>query len=157
RGLACRSLRLDRAEPHARRPHEAVPRAVRRTLAVGAATLVVAVLTLGALGPAAFAGWAKKRIAILDLVTDRPSRYVRAEFAATIGEQLRTRVYEVVGHTATLELIAKRDDLFDGCTFGPCVKAIGHALGVERLVDVRAAAEGASYTFVISMVGAADG
>lgn len=127
---------------------------MRRALAAG---LLAAAIALGALGPCAAGAAPRKRIAVLDLVTDGMSRDVRAQFEATIEEQLRRLGYDVVSHTATVEAIAKRDDLFDGCTFGPCVKSIGRALGVERLLDVRAAAEGASYTFVVSMVGAADG
>ena len=127
---------------------------MRRAVAAG---LLAAAIALGAPGPSAAGASPKKRIAVLDLVTEGMSRDVHAQFEATIEEQLRKLGYEVVSHTATVEAISKRDDLFDGCTFGPCVKAIGRALGVERLLDVRAAAEGASYTFVVSMVGAADG
>jgi hypothetical protein len=94
---------------------------------------------------------AKKRVAILDFVADGVSADVHAQFETTIEEQLRSAGYTVVTHAATAETIGKRD-LQEGCSFGPCVSAIGKALDVERLLDVRIGAEGQSYSYVVSMI-----
>jgi hypothetical protein len=105
-----------------------------------------------ALAPSALRADTKKRIAILDVVIDGLGRDVAAQLEMTIEEQLRRSGYEVVPHAVTTETLSKHDELFDGCTFGPCVAGIARALRVDRLLDVRVTAEGQSYNFVVSIV-----
>lgn len=124
---------------------------MRRSLAavVGVALLALASTALGA--------EAKKRIAVLDVVIDGLSGDVAAQLETTIEEQLRRNGYVVVPHATAAETIAKHDDLYEGCAFGPCVAPIARALRVDRLLDIRVSAEGQNYSFVVSMVEATHG
>jgi hypothetical protein len=108
---------------------------------------------LPAVAPAA----GKRRVAVLDLVTDGMAADVRAQFETLIEEQLRRSGYLVIAHATVAEAVTRRDDLVEGCAFGPCVAPIAQAVGAERLLDVRITAEGPSYSFVVSMVESAYG
>jgi hypothetical protein len=98
-------------------------------------------------------GAPKRRVAILDLVTEGIPTDVRAQFEASIEERLRGAGYAVVTRAATVEVVGKKD-LQEGCTFGPCVSAISRALEVDQLLDVRIGAEGQSYSYVLSLIDA---
>jgi hypothetical protein len=96
-------------------------------------------------------------VAILELQTEGLATDVRAQFETTIEEELRKAGAVVLANAGVLELVRKRVELPDGCTFGPCIAAIGKALEADRLLDARVNADGASYTFVISMVDGRSG
>lgn len=93
-----------------------------------------------------------QRLAILDLTTEGLPLDVRRQFETAVEEQLRRSGHLVLAHSIVLDALAK-NELPDGCTFGPCVAAIARALEVDRLLDVRITAEGPSYGFVVSLVG----
>jgi hypothetical protein len=105
-----------------------------------------------ALAFAAPASAASRRIAILDLVTEGLAPDVRAQFETTIEEELRKAGYLVVAHATVADVVAKKEDLVEGCTFGRCVAGIARALEADQLLDVRISADGASYAYVLSVV-----
>jgi hypothetical protein len=114
-------------------------------------------LGLALLCAAAPALAAPRRVAVLDLVADGVAPDVRAQFETTIEEELRKGGAIVMPNGSVLDLVKKRVDLPDGCTFGPCVAGIGKALDVDRLLDVRITADGASYSYVLSLLDARGG
>jgi hypothetical protein len=96
-------------------------------------------------------------VAILDFQTEGVAPDVRAQFETTVEEELRKAGAVVLANAAALEVVRKRLDLPDGCTFGPCIAPIGKALEADRMLDARVTADGASYTFVVSMVDGRSG
>jgi hypothetical protein len=110
-----------------------------------------------ALGGASTAAAAEgKSIAIVGLATEGLGEDVREQFETLVEEGLRKLGYHVVTRAAALDVITTRE-LPEGCTFGPCARAVGGALAAGRLLDARISAEGQSYSFVLSMVDAPSG
>jgi len=109
-----------------------------------------------ALGGAATAEAAGKKIAIVALSTEGLADDVREQFETLVEEGLRKVGYQVTTRSAALDVITSRE-LPEGCTFGPCARTVGEALRVDRLLDARISAEGQSYSFVLSMVDARSG
>jgi len=122
---------------------------VRRGLAAALVATLASLCRPAAAGP--------RRVAILDLVTEGVAPDVRAQFETTIEEELRKAGAMVVANAAVLELVHKRLDLPDGCTFGRCIVPIAAALAADRLLDARITADGASYTYVLSLIEPQEG
>ena len=121
---------------------------MRRALA---ATLVAASLTL-----APTVVRAGEKVAVLDLTTEGIDADAATRFEVTLEDGLRAAGYDVVPRKQVTDLLAKRD-LPDGCTFGPCLIAIGDAIGVSRVLVARVSAAGPSYTFLLTLVSAKTG
>lgn len=120
---------------------------MRRSLAV-----ILAATALFALGPLAHA----RRAAIIGFSADGVPKDVREQFETIVEEGLRKVGYDVVNHSAVVESVT-RNELAEGCTFGPCAVAITRSVDADRAIDASIAAEGQSYTFVISMLDGGSG
>ncbi|MBI4508511.1 MAG: hypothetical protein HY698_02665 [Deltaproteobacteria bacterium] len=106
---------------------------------------------------AACAAWmqpglvAAERIAVLDMVASGIPDDSRGRFEVSFEEGLRGAGFEVVERADVLAKVV-RSDAPEGCTFGPCLAAVGSALGVDLVLVARVAAQGPSYSFVLTIV-----
>jgi hypothetical protein len=113
--------------------------------------LVPIVLVLLA-GPAQ----AGEKVAVIDTTTEGIEPDAGKRFEATLEEGLAAAGYQVVPRKQVIDALAKKD-LPEGCTFGPCLIAIGDALNVSLVLAARITATGPSYTFLLTMVSAKTG
>jgi hypothetical protein len=95
-------------------------------------------------------------VAVLDSVFDGVTNVARADFEANLEESLRGAGFSVLPKDAVKGLIIK-GDVTAGCAFGPCLRAVGEALGVELALVARITADGPSFSFVLTLVDTASG
>lgn len=94
---------------------------------------------------------AARRVAFVGFAAEGVSGDARDQFEILIEESLRKQGAQVVTHKDAMDTITARE-LPEGCAFGPCVAAVSKALGVDRILDARIAADGQSYSFVLSLI-----
>jgi hypothetical protein len=95
-------------------------------------------------------------VAVLDSVFDGVPNAARADFEANLEESLRGAGFTVMPKDAVKGLIVK-GDVTAGCSFGPCLRAVGKALAVELALVARITADGPSFSFVLTLVDTASG
>jgi hypothetical protein len=118
---------------------------VRRSLSL----VVLLLLVTGSVARA-------ETVAVLDSVFDGVPGNARADFEANLEESLRGAGFTVLPKETVKGLLVKSDAVA-GCAFGPCLKAVGKALGVELALVSRISADGASFSFVLTLVDTATG
>jgi hypothetical protein len=101
--------------------------------------------------PAALAAPPEKRAAVVEVVTEGLSAAARDRLDEALVDGLRFTGYVVVPRRTAHEQIAKQN-LPDGCAFGPCLTKIGTALGVGRALIARVGADGQAYSYVLTLV-----
>jgi hypothetical protein len=90
-------------------------------------------------------------VAVIDSIIDGVSPQQRAEFEQNLEDSLRGAGFTVLP-MATVKGLLLKSDATAGCAFGPCLRGVGKALGVELALVVRISADGASFTFVLTLV-----
>ena len=101
--------------------------------------------------PAALAAPPDKRAAVVEVVTEGLSAKARDLLDEALADGLRFTGYVVVPRRTAREQIAKQN-LPDGCAFGPCLTKIGTTLGVGRALVARVGADGQAYSYVLTLV-----
>jgi hypothetical protein len=101
--------------------------------------------------PAALAAPPDKRAAVVEVVTEGLSAAARDRLDEALVNGLRFTGYVVVSRRTAHEQIAKQN-LPDGCAFGPCLTKVGTALDVGRVLTARVGADGQAYSYVLTLV-----
>ena len=101
--------------------------------------------------PAALAAPPEKRAAVVEVVTEGLSAAARDRLDEALVDGLRFTGYVVVPRRTAREQIAKQN-LTDGCAFGPCLTKVGMALDVGRALIARVGADGQAYSYVLTLV-----
>lgn len=112
-------------------------------------------LTLALLGVAASAQ-AAEPVGILDVIVDGVPPDAQVRFEEGIEEGLRGAGVDVVPKGAVAAALAKVD-VPEGCSFGPCLRAVGKALAVKQVLAARITAVGPSFSFILTFVDTASG
>ncbi|MFH0902533.1 MAG: hypothetical protein V2A73_18035 [Pseudomonadota bacterium] len=94
---------------------------------------------------------AAERIGLIDVVVTGVAPEVQARFENSLEEGLHGAGFEVVPRSEVLDELVKRDAP-EGCSFGPCLSAVGEKIGVRVVLVARISAEGPSYAFVLTLV-----
>jgi hypothetical protein len=95
-------------------------------------------------------------VAVLDTVIDGVPPEGRDRLLANLEEGLEAGGFTILPHTEVRERLAKANAP-SGCSFGPCLRAVGQALGVELVLVVRIVADGPSFSFVLTLVDTKSG
>jgi hypothetical protein len=80
----------------------------------------------------------------------------RDRLGETLEEGLASADFTVVRGEAVKEKLIKHN-VVAGCSFGPCLRAVGQALGVELVLVARVVAEGPSFSIVLTLVETENG
>jgi hypothetical protein len=129
---------------------------VRRSLA---ALLVVGLLLHGLPARAddePASGGGGLSVAVLDSIIDGVPASARPAFEQNLEDSLRGAGFTVLPK-ATVKGLLLKSDAPPGCSFGPCLRAVGKALDVELALVVRISADGPSFTFVLTLVDTQSG
>jgi hypothetical protein len=105
------------------------------------------------------AGWAQERaetVAVLDSIIDGVPAGARPDFQKNLEESLRGAGFTVLPQVTVKNLLLS-SDVTAGCSFGPCLRQVGKALGVELGLVVRISAVGPSFSFVLTLVDTTTG
>jgi hypothetical protein len=90
-------------------------------------------------------------VAVLDTVIDGVPPEGRSRLESNLEEGLRGVGFSIVPTTEVRGRLAKHNAVA-GCTFGPCLRGVGKALGVELVLVVRIVADGPSFSFVLTLL-----
>jgi hypothetical protein len=101
-------------------------------------------------------GGRAETVAVLDSIIDGVPASARPGFQQNLEESLRGAGFTVLPQATVRNLLLK-SDATAGCSFGPCLRAVGKALGVELALVVRISADGPSFTFVLTLVDTSSG
>jgi len=101
-------------------------------------------------------GGRAETVAVLDSIIDGVPASARPGFELNLEESLRGAGFTVLPQTTVKNLLLK-SDATAGCSFGPCLRSVGKALGVELALVVRISADGPSFTFVLTLVDTLSG
>jgi hypothetical protein len=124
---------------------------VRRSLALlVAAGVVLAGRSARAADAPPESGTAES-VAVLDSIIDGVPASARPSFEQNLEDSLRGAGFTVLPK-ATVKNLLLKSDAPPGCSFGPCLRAVGKALDVELALVVRISADGPSFTFVLTLV-----
>ena len=126
---------------------------MRRGIAHLLVALLVADLVAPRLALAAddAGGGRAETVAVLDSIIDGVPASAKPGFQQNLEESLRGAGFTVLPQVTVRNLLLK-SDATAGCSFGPCLRAVGKALGVELALVVRISADGPSFTFVLTLV-----
>lgn len=92
-----------------------------------------------------------KRAAVVDVVTEGLAPAARDRLDDALVEGLRFTGYVVVPRRTARDAAAK-ENLPEGCAFGPCIAQVGRTLDVGRALAARVVADGQAYSFVLTLV-----
>jgi hypothetical protein len=122
------------------------------------ALVLVATLAAPRLGLAAedAGGGRAETVAVLDSIIDGVPASAKPAFEQNLEESLRGAGFTVLPQ-ATVRNLLVTSNATAGCSFGPCLRAVGKALGVELALVVRISADGPSFTFVLTLVDTSSG
>jgi hypothetical protein len=95
-------------------------------------------------------------IGLLEVATQGVSETTGDEFEESIERALAAVEVPVVRSKSVREKLAT-SDFVHGCSFGPCVREVGRATGLERLLVARIEGAGKSYSVVVSLVETGEG
>jgi len=131
---------------------------VRRGVTQALVALLVAILAAPRLALAADdpGGGRAETVAVLDSIIDGVPASARPDFQQNLEESLRGAGFTVLPQVTVRNLLLK-SDATAGCSFGPCLRSVGQALGVELALVVRISADGPSFTFVLTLVDTQSG
>jgi hypothetical protein len=101
-------------------------------------------------------GGRAETVAVLDSIIDGVPASARPGFQQNLEESLRGAGFTVLPQATVRNLLLK-SDATAGCSFGPCLRGVGKALGVELALVVRISADGPSFTFVLTLVDTMSG
>ena len=101
-------------------------------------------------------GGTAESVAVLDSIIDGVPASARPSFEQNLEDSLRGAGFTVLPK-ATVKNLLLKSDAPPGCSFGPCLRAVGKALDVELALVVRISADGPSFTFVLTLVDTASG
>jgi len=109
---------------------------------------------------AALAGTARgeenKPVGLLEVATEGVSDTAGDKFEESIEHALAAVNVPVVRSKTVRDKLAT-SDYVHGCSFGPCLRAVGRATGLDRLLVARIAGAGQSYSVVVSLVETGEG
>jgi hypothetical protein len=130
---------------------------VRRGLTELVVLALVAILAAPRVARAEDPGGGRaETVAVLDSIIDGVPASARPGFQLNLEESLRGAGFTVLPQATVRNLLLK-SDATAGCSFGPCLRAVGKALGVELALVVRISADGPSFTFVLTLVDTRSG
>ncbi len=117
--------------------------------------------TLAALAlVAATAGTARAEeqdpVGLLEVATMGVSDTTGDKFEESMEHALAAVNVPVVRSKAVRDKLAQ-SDFVHGCSFGPCLRAVGRATGLERLLVARIEGAGKSYNVVVSLIETDEG
>jgi len=117
--------------------------------------------TLAALAlVAALAGAARAEehapVGLLEVATEGVSDTTGDKFEESIERALAAVNVPVMRSKVVRDKLAA-SDFVHGCSFGPCLRAVGRATGLDRLLVARIAGAGQSYSVVVSLVETEEG
>jgi hypothetical protein len=95
-------------------------------------------------------------VAVIDSIIQGVPTSAKPGFEQNLEESLRGAGFTVLPE-ATVKNLKLKSEAPAGCSFGPCLRAVGKALGVELALVVRISAEGPSFTFVLTLVDTSTG
>jgi hypothetical protein len=95
-------------------------------------------------------------VAVLEAIIDGVPPEARTQLEASLEEGLKGAGFTVVPREVVKDKLVKKEAT-EGCSFGPCLRAVGKALGVELVLVARITAEGPSFTFVLTLVDTTTG
>ena len=109
---------------------------------------------------AALAGTARaeetKPVGLLEVATEGVSDTTGDKFEESIERALAAVNVPVMRSKVVRDKLAA-SDFVHGCSFGPCLRAVGRATGLDRLLVARIAGAGQSYSVVVSLIETEDG
>lgn len=101
--------------------------------------------------------WAlAETVAVLDATIDGVPPEGRERLQGNLEDGLRGVGFTIVPHETVAERLAQANAAA-GCAFGPCLRAVGLALGVQLVLVVRIVADGPSFSFVLTLVDTQSG
>lgn len=95
-------------------------------------------------------------IGVLAVETSGVSETAGDKFEQSVEETLSDVGRRVVRSKWIAAKLA-RSDYVAGCTFGPCMKEVRRAIGLERVLVARIEGAGQSYSVVVSLIDTEDG
>ena len=96
-------------------------------------------------------GGRAESVAVIDSNIDGVPASAKPGFELNLEDSLRGAGFTVLPQVTVKNLLLK-SDATAGCSFGPCLRSVGKALGVELALVVRISADGPSFTFVLTLV-----
>jgi hypothetical protein len=91
------------------------------------------------------------RVGILRIDTEGVSDTVALQFEQEIVSALEGVGFEVTNRADLLAALAN-SDFIDGCSFGPCLRAVHEATGLELVLTARIQGEGSSFSVIVSLI-----
>jgi hypothetical protein len=95
-------------------------------------------------------------VGVLEVIVEGVPPDAQTRFQEGLEEGLRGAGVDVVPRGAVAAALTKVDVPY-GCTLGPCLRAIGKALAVQKVLVARVTAVGPSFTFVLTFLDTARG
>ena len=90
-------------------------------------------------------------VGLLSVSTEGVSQEAKDGFISSVENSLNLAGFRVVPNTTLHEVLAD-SDYVDGCTFGPCLKAVYARTRVRLVVIARISGVGSAYSFVVSLL-----
>lgn len=117
---------------------------------------ILAALVATAIGGGPARAESNHPVGILEVATLGVSDTTGDTFETSIEQALAAVNVPVVRSRVVREKLAA-SDFVHGCEFGPCLRAVGRATGLERVLTARIEGAGKSYSVVVSLVETEEG
>jgi len=116
----------------------------------------IAVLALVAAAAGSARAGEQAPVGLLEVATQGVSDTTGDKFEESMERALAAVNVPVVRSKLVRDKLAQ-SDYVHGCSFGPCLRAVGRATGLERLLVARIEGAGKSYSVVVSLVETKEG